>query len=50
MTTHEQAIAETRDRLTAAVGHGRRMGLDADEMRRIFDETITREGGADVRS
>jgi len=50
MTTHEQAMEETRGKLAEAVGHGRRMGLGADDMRRIFDEAITLEGGADVRS
>ena len=48
MTTHEQAIEEMREKLAEVVGHGRRMGLGAVEMRKIFDEAITTEGGHNV--
>lgn len=42
--SRKQASGEARERLTEAVGHAKRLGLDAAEIRKIMDEILHTTG------
>ena len=46
MATQEQARSEVREHLAGVVGHARRLGLEDDEVRELFDQVVE-EGAAD---
>jgi GntR family transcriptional regulator len=48
MASREQAVSETREHLSSAVGHARRLGLDTADVREIFDDVLAQEGDSHV--
>lgn len=40
MASREQALSEAREHLANAIGHARRLGLGADDLRAICDEVL----------
>jgi GntR family transcriptional regulator len=47
--SREQAVAETRSRLSDAVAAGRRLGLTDDDLETLFTEVLGEEGESDGR-
>lgn len=42
--SHEQSLTDARDTISAAIARARRLGVNGDELRRLVDEVLERDG------